>query len=237
MKKEPGIGGLSALLISAAISCVGSVMAVVEASENAKEEAAHERIDAGATLRQSTEVYEGMINGTHGAVPASILAKARCIVVLPDLVTGAVVVGGTHGVGVASCKENNSWTTPAFVKMNAVSFGAQLGGKSSDVVLFLVNEQAKNTLKTGKFTLGADASVTAGTFDKGFDTSNYGVVAYSRTAGAYAGASVSGGTVTSDDDDTTAFYGEDMNYASLLGGRTMRKHNAQAEKFTALLPR
>ena len=237
MKKEPGIGGLSALLISAAISCVGLVMAVAEASESAKEEAAHERIDAGATLRKSTEVYEGMIKGTHGAVPASILAKARCIVVLPDLVTGAVVVGGTHGVGVASCKENNSWTTPAFVKMNAVSFGAQLGGKSSDVVLFLVNEQAKNRLKTGKLTLGADASVTAGTFDKGFDTSNYGVVAYSRTAGAYAGASVSGGTVKSDDDDTTAFYGEDMNYASLLGGRTMRKHNAQAEKFTALLPR
>ena len=66
-----------------------------------------------------------MIKGTHGAVPASILAKARCIVVLPDLVTGAVVVGGTHGVGVASCKENNSWTPPAFVNMNAVSFGAR----------------------------------------------------------------------------------------------------------------
>jgi SH3 domain-containing YSC84-like protein 1 len=237
MKKRPGMKGLSALLISVGISCLGSVMAVAETSESAKEEAAHEKIDAGTTLRKSTEVYEGMIKGTHGQVPASVLAKARCIVVLPDLVTGAVVVGGTHGVGVASCKENNSWTTPAFVKMNAVSFGAQLGGKSSDVILFLVNEQAKNALKTGKFALGADASVAAGTFDKGFDTSNYGVVAYSRTAGAYAGASISGGNVTSDDEDTTAFYGEDMNYASLLGGRPMKKQNAQAEKFTALLPR
>jgi SH3 domain-containing YSC84-like protein 1 len=237
MKKGPVMRGLSALLISAGISCVGSVMAVAETSQSAKEEAAHEKIDAGATLRKSTEVYEGMIKGTHGQVPASVLEKARCIVVLPDLMTGAVVVGGTHGVGVASCKENNSWTTPAFVKMNAVSFGAQLGGKSSDVVLFLVNEQAKNALKKGKVALGADASVAAGTFDKGFDTSNYGVVAYSRTAGAYAGASISGGNVTSDDEDTTAFYGEGMNYASLLGGRPMKKHNAEAEKFTALLPR
>jgi hypothetical protein len=75
MKKEPGIGGLSALLISAAISFVGLIMAVAEASESAKEEVAHERIDAGATLRKATEVYEGMIKGTHGAVPASILEK------------------------------------------------------------------------------------------------------------------------------------------------------------------
>ncbi len=212
-------------------------MAVAEASEGAKEEAAHEKIDAGATLRKSTDVYEGMIKGTHGHVPSSVLGKARCIVVLPDLMTGAVVVGGTHGVGVASCRENNGWTTPAFVKMNAVSFGAQLGGKSSDVVLFLVNEQAKNALKKGTFSLGADASVAAGTFDKGFDASNYGVVAYSKTEGAYAGASISGGSITSDDADTTAFYGEDMNYAALLGGRPMKKQNAQAEKFTALLPR
>jgi hypothetical protein len=57
MKKGPGMRGLSALLISAGISCVGSVMAVAETSESAKEEAAHEKIDAGATLRKSTEVY------------------------------------------------------------------------------------------------------------------------------------------------------------------------------------
>ena len=57
MKKGPGMRGLSALLISTGIACVGSVMAVAETSESAKEEAAHEKIDAGATLRKSTEVY------------------------------------------------------------------------------------------------------------------------------------------------------------------------------------
>ena len=239
--KDFGMRTLGALLISAGISCVGAGIAVAETNsgeqQRVKEEAAHEKIDAGATLRRSTEVYEGMIKGTHGQVPASVLSRAQCVVVLPDLMTGAVVVGGTHGVGVASCKDDNRWTTPAFLKMNAVSFGAQLGGKSSDVVLFLVNEQAKSALKKGKLSLGADASVAAGSFDKGFDTSNYGVVAYSRTGGAYAGASISGGNITSDDEDTSAFYGEDMNYAALLGGRPMKKQNAQAEKFTALLPR
>jgi SH3 domain-containing YSC84-like protein 1 len=249
--KGPGTTVFSTLLISAGVWCVGAGMAVAEtpegpsyAQENRgeeqraqmKEEAA-EKVDASATLRKSTEVYEEMIKGKHGQVPASVLAKAQCVVVLPDLMTGAVIVGGTHGVGVASCKEKNGWTTPAFLKMTAVSFGAQLGGKSSDVVLFLVNEHATNALKKGKFSLGADASVAAGTFDQGFDTSNYGVVAYSRTGGAYAGASISGGNITSDDADTSAFYGEDMNYASLLEGHPMKKQNALAEKFTALLPR
>ena len=68
-------------------------MAVAETSESAKEEAAHEKIDASATLRKSTEVYEGMIKGTHGHVPSSVLAKARCIVVLPDLSDGSCRCG------------------------------------------------------------------------------------------------------------------------------------------------
>jgi lipid-binding SYLF domain-containing protein len=150
--------------------------------------------------------------------------------------TGAIVIGGTHGTGVATCKENGNWSAPAFVKMNSLSFGAQLGGKSSDVVLFILNTKAKTALKRGRLSLGADASVVAGTFDKSFDTSTHGAVAYNRAEGAFAGASLSGGTLASDDEDTEAFYGKEVDYISLLEGIVPTKQNDEVDRFRALLP-
>jgi len=84
---------LSALFISAGISCVGAGMAVAETPEGQrKEEAAHGKIDASATLRKSTEVYKGMIKGTHGQVPASVLVFAAFEVKLGQ--TGLRFLGG-----------------------------------------------------------------------------------------------------------------------------------------------
>lgn len=202
-----------------------------------KDEQAGDRIDAKATLRKATDLYAAIVKGKHGQVPESVLAKAQCITVIPDVITGALIVGGSHGVGIASCRENNTWSQPAFLKLNAVSFGAQIGGKSTDLVLFMVNPQAKAALKAGKITLGSDVSVAAGTFDRSLDTSTHGVIAYTRTEGAFAGASIAGGTISSDDDNTAAFYGKDVKYASLLEGTTRTEQNDLADSFIKLLPR
>lgn len=235
-----------AVLLSAGIFCFGASSVQAGPSANntvpngearARMSDKEEQIDASATLRKSTELYEAIVKGAHERVPESVLAKAQCIAVLPDVMTGAVIIGGTHGVGVTSCKQNDKWSAPAFVRINSLSFGAQVGGKSSDIILFVVNEQGKAALKKGKFSLGADASVVAGTFDRSFDTSTYGAVAYTRTEGAFAGASLSEGTITSDDSDTTAFYGKEVNYVSLLEGRVATRQSEQVDRFTSLLPR
>ena len=241
----------NALLLSAGLVCISAGSAAAGPSENTSISQAkrsseararmsgqqEEQIDASATLRKSTELYQSIVKGPHGQVPESVLTKAQCIAVLPDVMTGAVMIGGTHGVGITSCRENNKWSAPAFVKLNAVSFGAQLGGKSSDIILFILDQQAKAALKKGNLVLGADVSVVAGTFDKSFDTSTYGAVAYTRAEGAFAGASLSGGNLSSDDSDTTAYYGKEVNYVSLLEGSVSTRQNDQIDRFTSLLPR
>lgn len=240
----------STMLLLGALMCVSGskVMAAPQATDQdirkeeararMKTEAAHDQIDANATLQKATSLYSAIVKGPHGQVPESVLAKAQCIAVIPDVMSGAVIVGGSHGVGVASCRENNTWSSPAFLKLNSISFGAQIGGKSSDLVLFMVNQTAKNALKAGKIALGADVSVSAGTFDRGYDaTSANGVIAYGRTEGAFAGASVSGGNLSSDEEYTAAFYGKDIKYASLMEGGIRTAQNTQVDKFTALLPR
>lgn len=195
------------------------------------------RVQAEATLSKATDSYAAMVKGDHGQVPESVLANARCVAVIPEVMTGAMIVGGSHGVGIASCKNDNIWSQPAFLKLSSVSFGAQIGAKSSDLVLFMVSEQAKAALKANQMTLGADLSVTAGTFDRSLDSSTHQVVAYSRTEGVYAGASISGATISADDDTTAAFYGKKIEFAPLLGGSVTTESHALADNFTALLPK
>jgi lipid-binding SYLF domain-containing protein len=208
-----------------------------DARASMKDDMTGDLIDAKATLQKAADLYTAIVKGTQGQVPESVLTKAQCIAVIPEVMTGAMIVGGSHGVGIASCKENNTWTPPAFLKLNSLSFGAQIGGKTSDLVLFMISEKTKEALKKGKFELGSDMGVTAGTFDRNLDTSKSGVIAYTRTKGAFAGASLSGGSITGDDDNTAAFYGTDVKFASLLGGNTRTEPNALADRFTELLPK
>jgi lipid-binding SYLF domain-containing protein len=208
-----------------------------EAKARLRDQTAHEKIDARATLRKATELYSAMVKGVQGQVPESVLAKAQCVAVIPEISTGALVVGGSHGVGVASCRANNAWSTPAFLRLNAISFGAQVGAKTSDVILFILSDAAKAALVRGKFELGSDVSVSAGTFDRSVDTEKSGMVAYSRTEGVFAGASLYGGNILSADEDTAAFYGRDHSFAALLEGKNRVEQNTEADAFVALLPR
>jgi SH3 domain-containing YSC84-like protein 1 len=212
-------------------------MRTEEQRASLKEEAVKDRLDAQATLQKATDLYTAIVKGKHGEVPESVLVKAQCIAVIPGVVTGALLIGGSHGVGVASCKENNTWSVPAFLKLSSISFGAQIGGKSTDLVLFMVNEKAKSALKAGNITLGTDVSVAGGTFDPGLDTSTKEVIAYNNTEGVFAGASISGGVISGDDTGTSAFYGKDLSFASVLAGNAATERNASADRFTALLPR
>lgn len=197
----------------------------------------NEQIASAATLRKSTELYGSMVKGPQGEIPANVLARAECVAVLPEVATGAVVIGGSHGTGVVSCRENNRWSAPAFVKLSQMSIGVQLGGKSSDIVLFISDQKGKQALLNGSLALGADASVAAGSFGGSAATTSAGVISYTRSGGAFAGASLSGGTLASDDQATEAYYGKGMKTVPILEGKSTVKSNNEIEKFIAMLPR
>jgi lipid-binding SYLF domain-containing protein len=189
-------------------------------------------------LRNAAEAYRSIVRGTHGEVPASVLSAAKCVAVFPNVVTAALVVGGTHGDGTVSCKtKSGKWSAPGFVDMSGGSFGAQLGGKSSDVVLFFQDDEAVSALKKGKFNLGADAGVTAGTYSAVAEMKQKGIIAYQRSEGAYAGASLTGTNVIKDDRAAESYYNKPIDFVEILEGTTTPAVTAAADEFVALLPR
>ena len=191
-----------------------------------------------AMIDVASSVYSAIAKGPHGTVPESVLVKSRCIVVLPNVMTGAILLGGSHGSGLASCKsEAGNWSQPAAISLNQASIGLQAGVKAADLVLFIQTKEAEQALKKGEFTLGSDVSAVAGKYDSGFDSSGAGVVAFNRAEGLFAGASISGGKVSRDQGEIARYYGKDVDYQALLDGQASPDSSGYTQKLTQMFPR
>ncbi|MDD2943936.1 MAG: lipid-binding SYLF domain-containing protein [bacterium] len=189
------------------------------------------------SIDDATKAYGAIVKGEHGQVPDSVLRNARCIAIIPNVVTGALVVGGAHGTGLVSCRgASATWSQPATVSYNQGSIGLQAGAKSADLVVFFQTPEAVKALKSGKIALGTDASAVAGRYDSTSDTSSAGVIVYTRSEGFFAGASISGSEIVGESKELANYYGTKVDYAALLEGRENPDSSGYAKRLTSQLP-
>jgi lipid-binding SYLF domain-containing protein len=124
-------------------------------------------------LTDATAVYHDLLSTPDRGVPEALLKECRCIAVIPHVLKGAFVYGARFGTGVMSCRnEHGTWGPPSFVRLYGGSWGLQIGGESSDLVLFFTSERGARSLMTSsQITLGAQASVAAGPFGRSGEAS------------------------------------------------------------------
>jgi SH3 domain-containing YSC84-like protein 1 len=186
-------------------------------------------------LQAATETVQRMSSaGGDQGIPNSVLQDAKCVTVIPKLVKGAFVIGGEHGTGVATCRlPNNSWSPPAPFSVSGLSWGAQIGGKSTDLLMFIMNEKGMNDLISGHFKVGADVSAAAGPVGRTASAEagwKAGILTYSSSKGAFIGASLNGAELQQDQRATQAWYGTDVPFQDILTGK-VKIPNEQARAF------
>jgi len=172
-------------------------------------------------LQDATAVVNEMMGMPDKGVPQSVLDKAQCIVVVPGLKKAAFIVGGQFGRGFASCRKAGGWGAPAAMKIEGGSFGLQLGGQSTDVILLVMNQRGMDRLVSDKFTIGADAAAAAGPVgrDAKADTDimlKAEILSYARSRGAYAGLSLEGATMRPDNEENKKLYGREVSNQDIL---------------------
>src|SRR6266436_7014947 len=194
----------------------GSIMARGMAPANDTDN----RLDASARVL-------GEIMGTPDkGIPQDLLAKAACVVVIPGVKKGAFIVGAKYGRGFIVCrKSGGGWSAPAGVKVEGGSVGFQIGGSETDVVMLVMNEGAIPKLLSSKFTIGADASATAGPVGRTASAATdvqmrAQLLTYSRARGLFAGISLEGATLRPDDDWNKELYGKEMSNRDIVRGNT-----------------
>ena len=172
--------------------------------------------DEARLITESIEVLQELSRGPDSQIPQHLLARAEAIVVIPSLVKGGFIVGAKHGKGVISTydRTTNTWSNPGFVNVTGGSIGWQIGVETVDLVLLVMNRRGVDELLEDRFTLGGNLSVAAGPVgregaaatDAQFSAQ---ILAYSRAKGLFAGATLEGAALHSDDSSNKALYGQD----------------------------
>jgi SH3 domain-containing YSC84-like protein 1 len=181
--------------------------------------------DIEKRITASAEVLNEIMATPDKAIPNKIMNDAKCIAVIPSMVKVALVFGGNHGKGIASCRtEAGTWSAPAPVTITGGSWGLQLGGQAIDLVMIVTNDQGMQHLLQSKFKLGADASAAAGPVgrDAAADTDwkmRAEVLTYSRARGVFAGIDLNGSAITQDKDETRILYGSFEPFSDILSGK------------------
>jgi SH3 domain-containing YSC84-like protein 1 len=177
-------------------------------------------------LANSATVMQVILSGDKG-LPTSILDKADCVVVFPSVKKIAVGIGGSYGRGVMVCrtgeKKNGSWGAPAMYKLDQGSIGVQLGSTATDFVLVVMNERGAEQILNGKTKLGGNAAAAAGPTGaaaNGYnaDAMKVDVLTYSRTKGLFAGISLEGASMETDDEANKAVYGKPATAKQIIDG-------------------
>jgi lipid-binding SYLF domain-containing protein len=182
-------------------------------------------------LRGAGDDLKQLMNAPDNAIPQEVLADAKCVAVVPDMVKGGFVIGANHGRGVATCRTGHGWSQPAFFAITGGSWGAQIGLESVDLVMVFLGDAGMKELLTSQFKLGADAGVAAGPLGReaqaGTDWKMKNkILVYSRTKGLFAGIDLSGAAVKPDDDSTRAYYGKLVSSTEVLSGRGPGNENS-----------
>jgi SH3 domain-containing YSC84-like protein 1 len=177
-----------------------------------------------ARVKDATDVIRQIMMTPDKAIPDSIARQATCVGVIPSVKKAAFVVGASYGQGVVTCRTRSGWSAPVFIRLAGGSFGLQIGGQATDLVLVAVNDKGFQDLLRSKFKIGADAAAAAGPVGRnasaGTDLKlNAELLTYSRSKGLFAGIDLNGAVVSQNTDDTKAFYGGTAeNFDKILHG-------------------
>jgi len=177
-------------------------------------------------LADSATVMKQLLGGDNG-LPKSVLNQAMCVLIFPSVKKVAIGIGGSYGRGALVCRKgakmNGEWGAPVMYALDQGSIGVQLGSTATDFVLVVVDDKGVDAILSGKTKLGSNAAAAAG--PTGAQATSYNaadmksdVLTYSRSKGLFAGVSLEGASIETDNDANKNLYGKEMGAREIVNG-------------------
>src|SRR5881409_3297383 len=175
-------------------------------------------------LWESSKVVDELIQVPDSEIPKPLLKRAECVAVIPGLKKAALGFGGQLGRGAVSCKKNagnGPFGPPAMISITGGSFGFQIGGQETDVVMLFMTPESIKHLMRDKVTLGVDASAAGGPKGRAASaetnaTMRAEILSYARSRGLFAGISLKGAVLSPDKDANKDLYGREIEAKEVL---------------------
>lgn len=173
---------------------------------------------------ESTKLLEELATAPDGGIPQDLIERAECVGVIPGVKRAAFGIGGRYGRGLVTCREDGGegpWGAPSMLSLGGGSFGFQIGGQSTDVLMLFMTHDSMRHLLSDEFTLGADVSAAAGPKGRAVSiatsaTLRAEILTYARSRGLFAGIALEGAVLRPDNEANDNLYGTSVSAEDLL---------------------
>jgi lipid-binding SYLF domain-containing protein len=198
--------------------------------------------DARQLVEKATLTLQEFQSDGKMGVFRDLAKSARGMLILPQMVRAAFLVGASGGSGVLVARDGTAgpWRGPAFHSLGGASFGFQAGADAAEVIILAMTERGVTRLLAPQVKLGTDLSVAAGPVGAGASAGTAGLsadlIAFSIAKGLYGGFSVDGSVVGVRTALNRAYYGKEVSPADIVlkGAVTNPQAKALMEKVTHL---
>ena len=188
-------------------------------------------------VERSASVYKGFMADPNMEWFQRNVDQARGIFIVPQMLRGGFIIGGSGGRGVLLAQDSGSgkWSYPAFYSMGSVSLGFQVGADASEIILLIMTDRGLNAMLSTDYKIGADVAVAAGPMGASAKAQTADILAFGRSQGIYGGVSLEGAAISPLDDWNRQYYGKPVQLFDVLINQ--RWTNAQADPLRQLLPK
>jgi lipid-binding SYLF domain-containing protein len=162
-----------------------------------------------------------------------LMQDAEGVLIVPAMYKAGFLIGGSGGKGVLLVRDEKTgkWDGPAFYNMGAASGGLQAGVSKAEVIILAMTREAVDDLYGAAVKLGVDASIAMGPIGAGAETSagpipTAAYISFARAKGAYAGLTLEGTVVKTDDEMNSAYYGTKTRPVDVFVSKRAKKREA-----------
>jgi lipid-binding SYLF domain-containing protein len=207
------------------LHAAAAALGVIFAINSPAQQDSDDRADVVERLKSAETAFREIMSVAENSIPADLLQRAECVVIVPGLKKGAFVVGAQYGKGFITCRKTatRGWSAPGNVRVEGGSVGFQIGGGETDLFLLVMNQNGGDKLLQSEFKVGGGASVMAGPVGRTVQANTDAymraeMLGWSRSRGVFAGVALEGATLREDREDNSALYGREMSNQEIVRG-------------------
>lgn len=193
-------------------------------------------------INHASVTFKSMMSDNQYPGLVDLAARSKAIIIVPNLIRGAFLVGGRGGNAIMIARdENGTWSNPAFYTIGGLSFGLQIGANTSEMVIAVMTQKALHAIMARQVTLGADAGIAIGELGKGLNAAtgldlNADMYAFARSAGLFAGAAIQGSVIAPRHTWNNAMYGQGVTPMGILVERRDVSSDQEVINLIQVLP-
>ncbi len=183
---------------------------------------ADDRQEATQLVEKARFTLDSFMQDKNMGAFRDLIGQAHGVLIVPQLLKGAFIISASGGNGVLLVRDNKTgqWSEPAFYTIGGASFGLQIGGEASEVILLAMTDRGVTSFLGNSLKLGGDAGVAAGPVGIGAAaaTANLSadILSFSRSKGLYGGVSLDGAVVAPRASLNNTYYDKNVSPTDIL---------------------